>query len=176
MKDIYIRLEESFKSTNLIKQRDDLYFVSMPKDRVIPALKHLRDNEGFTHLVMLTAVDYIEDGEFELNYLLHNHQLKITLGVKTRIDRENAEMQTFHELWGQCETYERELHEMFGIYFPGSPRLDENFLLEGWDQIPPMRRDFDTLQYSKENYYFNKKRKSNDPRTYMQQKGDKRGK
>ncbi|WP_416208189.1 NADH-quinone oxidoreductase subunit C [Halomonas sp.] len=34
---------------------------------------------------------------------------------------------------------QRELKEMFGIDFPGSPRVDEPFVLESWDDIPPMR-------------------------------------
>ena len=27
-------------------------------------------------------------------------------------------------------------------------RVDEDFMLEGWDDMPPMRRDFDTAKYS----------------------------
>ena len=62
-------------------------------------------------------------------------------------------MISIHHLWEQAATYQQEIHEMFGINFPGSPGVDENFILEGWQNIPPMRRDFDTLKYSVETYF-----------------------
>ena len=63
-----------------------------------------------------------------------------------------------------------EIKEMYGIDFPGSPRVDDSFLLEGWDDIPPMRRDFDTVKYSEETYFPREGRTTNDPGTYMKEK------
>jgi NADH-quinone oxidoreductase subunit C len=88
------------------------------------------------------------------------------LGVHVEIDRENAEMTSIHTLWAQAWAYQRELREMYGVRFPGSPRLDENFCLEGWDDIPPMRRDFDTAAYSTE-HFGHLDRTSEEPRQYM---------
>jgi NADH-quinone oxidoreductase subunit C len=151
------------------EQRADISFITVEKDNVIPALLHLRDVEDYSHLVMITAVDFIEKGKFQITYLLHNYQNKTDIGVRTFIDRENPIMQSGHKLWKQVATYQRELHEMFGINFPGSPRVNENFALEGWEGIPPMRRDFDTLQYSMKTYHNRTGRKSYDPKTYMKQ-------
>ena len=148
-------------------QRSDLTFITVEKNQVLSVLAHLRDIENYTHLVMITAVDYIEQGKFQILYLLHNYKNNTDLGVKTFISREDAQMYSAHHLWGQVATYQRELHEMFGIDFPGSPRVHENFALEGWEGMPPMRRDFDTLRYSHETYNFRKGRASNDPKKYM---------
>ncbi|MBN2781385.1 MAG: NADH-quinone oxidoreductase subunit C, partial [Candidatus Marinimicrobia bacterium] len=75
-----------------------------------------------------------------------------------------------HHLWKQAATYQRELKEMFGIDFPGSPRIDEPFILEGWQDIPPYRRDFDTKKYSEETYFPRPGRTTHDPADYMKQK------
>ncbi len=152
------------------KQREDLYFVTVPKDQAIPSVTHLRDAEGFSHLVMITVVDWLEEGIFKLEYILHNHDLHTDISIVTNISREQATMYSAHHLWAQVWTYQRELKEMYGIDFPGSPRVNESFLLEGWDSIPPMRREFDTLKYSEETYFPRPGRKTNDPATYMKQK------
>ncbi|PLW93101.1 MAG: NADH-quinone oxidoreductase subunit C [Marinilabiliales bacterium] len=170
MENIIERLQKSVKLSDIKKQRKDLYFVTADKDQAISAVTYLRDYEGFSHLVMMSVVDRIEDGQFEINYVLHNHEMHADLTVQTRISREDASMQSAHHLWNQVWTYQREFKEMYGIDFPGSPRVDENFLLEGWSEMPPMRRDFDTLKYSEDTFFPREGRKSHDPATYMKQK------
>ncbi len=170
MEKIIERLQSTFEVMAVKKQRDDLYFVTVPKDQAIGAVTHLRDREGFSHLVMITVVDWNEEGIFKLNYIVHNHSLHADISIVTNISRENATMHSAHHLWAQAWTYQRELKEMYGIDFPGSPRVDENFLLEGWDNVPPMRREFDTLKYSEETYFQRPGRKTHDPATYMKQK------
>ena len=78
-----------------------------------------------------------------------------------------TEMDSIHHLWAQAATYQRELKEMYGINFPGSPRVDEEFALEGWKDVPPMRRDFDTLAYSESTFFPRPGRKTHDPVEYM---------
>ncbi|MCK5399847.1 NADH-quinone oxidoreductase subunit C, partial [bacterium] len=46
------------------------------------------------------------------------------------------------------QVYEQEIHEFFGIEFAGNPDLSPLFL-HNWKEIPPMRKDFDTEEYSK---------------------------
>jgi NADH-quinone oxidoreductase subunit C len=148
MRDLHTRLQHLFPLGELTEQRPDLGFVTVPADYLRPTLLHLRDREGFTHLVLLTAVDWLEEGLFQLTYLLSNR----TPGARHRparlIPRQAASMESIHDLWPTAATYQRELREMFGIDFPGSPRLHEEFILEGWNDIPPYRRDFDTLKYA----------------------------
>lgn len=167
MQELYSRLKTLFPLGELDVRRDSLAFVEVPKEHLRPLLLQLRDQEGFGHLVLLTAVDWLEDGEFQLTYLLCNRKRAIDLGVKVMIPRAEATMQSIHEIWPTAETYQRELREMFGIDFPGSPRIDEDFILEGWDDIPPYRRDFDTKKYSEENYEHRPGRETSDPATHM---------
>jgi len=166
MKDI----QAKFKITEIEEQRKDLSFITILKEQAISLITYLRDIKEYKHLVLLTAVDWIDDNKFQLTYLLNNPEKKSDIGVKVLIERENPEMESIHHLWKQAKTYQRELHEMFGINFPGSPKVDEPFILEGWTDIPPYRRDFDTRKYSEETYFPRPGRSTNDPATYMKQK------
>ena len=170
MRALYDRLKTRFRLGPLTDQRPDLAFVTVEKPFLRPLLTELRDVEGFTHLVLLTAVDWIEDGQFQLTYLLNNRGLAQDIGVRMMLDRAEPTMETIHDLWPTAETYQRELKEMFGIDFPGSPRVDEEFILEGWHDIPPYRRDFDTKKYAEDFYAERPGRVTNDPRTHMKHK------
>jgi len=169
MKSLFERLQALFAVTDFKQQRTDLAFVHIPKEHAELLIRHLRDHEGFTHLVFLTAVDHIEDGIFRLIYMLHDYETKNTLRVRVDLSREQPVMTSIHELWEQAGLYQRELKEMFGIDFPGSPGVDEDFLLEGWDEIPPMRREFDTRAYAEKTFFPRPGRQSKDPRTHMQE-------
>ncbi len=167
MRDLYDRLKALFPLGELTEQRKDLSFVTVPAASLAPTLRHLRDKEGFTHLVLLTAVDWIEDGQFQLTYLLNNRAQRCDIGLRVMIPRDAATMESINDLWPTAATYQRELREMFGIDFPGSPRIEEEFILEGWNDIPPYRRDFDTLKYAQEAYAERPGRVTHDPETHM---------
>ena len=113
---------------------------------------------------------FSEDGIFTLVYMLGNYDTNTMLGIHVDIDRDHAEMDSIHTLWAQAWTYQRELREMFGIDFPGSPRVDEDFILEDWVVMRPYRRDFDTLKYSQESYVERPGRETHDPAMYMKLK------
>lgn len=170
MKELYARLKVLFPLGELTEQRKDLAFVTVPAAHLRATILHLRDKEGFTHLVLLTAVDWLEDGQFQLTYLLNNRQRACDIGLRVMIPRDApglVAMEGIHDLWPTAATYQRELREMFGIDFPGSPRIEEDFILEGWNDIPPYRRDFDTLKYAQENYSERPGRVTHDPETHM---------
>ena len=71
--------------------------------------------------------------------------------LKTRLPREDARIVTASPVFRHAQTYEREIHEMYGVHFEGNPRLTP-FLLDHWQGPPPMRRDFDTRGYVKETF------------------------
>ena len=170
MEQLINKIKQMIDLEKFTKQRDDLYFFTVREEQLELILSYLKDNEGFTHLAFLQAVDYIEDNKFQLIYMLNNYNIKVNLGIKVFIDREKAEMTSIHKLWAHAWQYQRELHEMYGIDFPESPRVHESFVLEGWEEIPPMRRDFNTLEYSTKTYYQRPGRTKTDPAKYMKEK------
>ena len=167
MRDLYARLKERFSLGELTEQRDDLAFITVEREHLRAVLQHLRDTLGFAHLVLLTAVDWIEDELFQLTYLVHNRDDARDVGLRVMLDRSQPTMESIHDLWPTAATYQRELREMFGIAFPGSPRVDEDFILEGWIDIPPYRRDFDTKKFAEENFEHREGRVTKDPATHM---------
>ena len=160
------RLQRDFGITDVVERHARLVTFNVTKDSAETLIRELRDREGYTHLSFITCTDYIEDWIFRLTYMLTSFEVNNTLGVHVDIDRESAEMTSIHTLWAQAWTYQRELREMYGINFPGSPRIEEDFCLEGWDQMPPLRRDFDTRAFSTERFG-HRDRQSEEPRQYM---------
>ncbi len=106
---------------------------------------------GFKHFVALSCVDWISDGNFELIYHLFSYETLEDVFLSIYLPREDAKFKSLRYLFPQIETHEREIHEMFGVHFEGNERLGE-FILEDWNDMPPMRKDFDTAKYAKEKY------------------------
>jgi NADH-quinone oxidoreductase subunit C len=138
--------------------------------RLRDALQWLRDRAGYAHLAFATAVDLIEEGVFRMTWTVHNYGTGHDLMVHADLDRSAPVAETMHDLWGQAWTYQREMKEWFGIDFPGSPRVDEEFVLEGWQGPPMMRRDFDSLAYSDATYAARPGRETKDPATHMRER------
>ncbi len=169
--DVFKDLHRRFGVRGLEERRADQAFLRADRDEVIPLLTHLQAVHGYGHLAFFTAVDRIEEGVFELLYMVHNYELRHDLGIIAEIPREGdgCTMETIHRLWPAALTYQRELREMFGIAFPDCPRVDEDFALEGWDDLPPMRRDFDTREYSERVYYARPGRTTKETRKHMKE-------
>lgn len=170
MKKLVNRLKSRVALKGVVHQRGDLVFATVAAKNLRAALTYLRDSEGFSHLVLLTAVDWLEDGQFQLTYLINNRTDARDIGIRVLLPRDGASMESIHDLWPTAATYQRELREMFGIDFPGSPRVNEEFILEGWVHMPPYRRDFDTLKFSHENFQHRDGRETRDPAKHMKQK------
>ncbi len=150
-------LESTFENIVVVMPENSRLIVTAQKDQVMSILSFLK-NKGFNHLALISCVDWIEEKEFELVYIvtsyLHDNDkytdkesLHITL--KSGISRENPKVISVIPVFENAEPYEREIHELFGIHFVGHPRLIPLFL-EGDYEIPPFRKDFNTREYVKE--------------------------
>jgi len=157
MKELKKKLESSFSDIKINITDDNRITVNIKKDGVVSILSFLK-NLGYEHFALLSCVDWIEENEFELIYILsaymendqeYNEKEKKTILVKTRIARERSKFITVINIFENAEPYERELHELFGINFEGHPRLTPLFLEREYE-IAPFRKDFDTRKYVKE--------------------------
>lgn len=124
--------------------------VTVPAGTVVSALICLKA-QGFEHLSAISCTDWLEQGEFELVYHLWSYKDKVHVMLKTRIPRENPQTVTAIPVFRHAQTYEREIHEMYGVHFEGNARLTP-FLLDHWQGPPPMRRDFDARGYVKKKF------------------------
>ncbi|MBD3370296.1 NADH-quinone oxidoreductase subunit C [Candidatus Fermentibacteria bacterium] len=146
-------LSSTFDALRVEVPREDRLTVQAPRDAVMSVLSFLK-GRGYDHLHMVSCVDWMEEGQFELVYVLSaygtgqdsasNPGEEIIL--KTRIPRELPTVVSSISLFKNAEPYEREIHELFGVRFEGHPRLTPLFLERDYE-IPPFRKDFDTRQY-----------------------------
>jgi len=146
-------LESAFKKAQVNILEENRLAVTAPRDAVLSILSFLK-NKGYDHLALISCVDWIEEKEFELVYILTSYSEKDGkehIILKTRILREKPEFKTAIPIFKNAEPYERELHELFGINFEGNQRLTPLFLERDY-KIPPFRKDFDTREYVKETF------------------------
>jgi len=129
-------------------------FVNFTVDscELVTILSLLKGVHNFIHLSMISCTDWIENNQFELNYIVWSPEHKVQLMISVFIDREKAEFVTISNIWRQAQTFERDIHEMYGIDFKGNKRQTP-FVHEDWEWMPPMRRDFDTVQFVEEHYF-----------------------
>jgi len=165
-------LEKKFILKESSIRRERRVEVKVEAKEIIPVLLYAKENSGYLHFTHMSCVDWIEDGEFEIVYILWHPEEKINFFVKTRIPRENANLPNIDFIWRQANTYEREIREMFGIQFEGLVGREE-FILEDWEHMPPMRRDFDTEEFVKTHFFHRAGREdAKDVRAYVQERTD----
>jgi len=141
----------------VIIPEDTRMLITVRKEQLLIILKFLKE-KGYNHLALISCVDWEEEKQFEMVYILTSYLQKnnevtgderLHVIVKSRISRESAEFITAIPVFENAEPYEREIHELFGINFEGHPRLTPLFLEREY-KIPPFRKDFDTRKYVKE--------------------------
>ncbi|NEV63696.1 NADH-quinone oxidoreductase subunit C [Thiorhodococcus minor] len=160
MLDVLLPKLSGFEVLEQTQRRPDQAFVRVPKAQLFSLLGQLQRQHGFVTLETIACTDWMEDGVFCLTYMLETAERERSLGVQIHIGREGEGIATAIPLWPQAEIFERELHEMFGIPIEGHPSLVD-FMLEGWTDIPPMRREFDTLKFVEATYEMRPGREDN---------------
>ena len=72
MKDILDRIQPKYDLQDVKYRFDNQAYVTVGKDLAIDMVTYMRDYEGFSHFVMMSCVDWIEDNKLQLLYLLRN--------------------------------------------------------------------------------------------------------
>lgn len=116
--------------------------------QMLSYIKHL----GFKQLSGLTCVDWPLESKFQLIFNVFDWSKGIRLILRVKIDRENPTFRSVTAIYAGAKYYERETHEFFGVIFEGNDDAMKPLFLERWDDIPPMRKDFDSRAYSDRKY------------------------
>ncbi len=124
--------------------------VDIPASSLPALLELLKGKASYVHLSAISCVDWPEDEEFELVYHCWSYEAKSLLSAHTRIPRNSSEefahYVSVYDIYKPAAFFERDIYEMYGIYFESSPHM-EKFILTEWNGPPPMRKDFDAEQY-----------------------------
>jgi NADH-quinone oxidoreductase subunit C len=133
--------------------------VWVPRAAIVPALTFLRDDSNclFKMLADVTAVDYPARPErFEIVYnllsLKHNRRIR----VKTLTDEETP-VPTVTGVFSTAGWFEREVWDMFGVFFSDHPDL-RRILTDYGFEGHPMRKDFPLTGYVEVRYDEEQKR------------------
>jgi len=132
-------IEEKFKDslTELNIPRKNRLWLTISPDKALDLMKFLKE-KGYNHLSTITGFD--EEQNLGAIYHITNYHIVVNVRVKT--PRENPILKTVREIYPVCESYERELEDLFGIKIEGMPPGRNYPLPEDFPKdIHPLRKD-----------------------------------
>ena len=125
--------------------RIDIY---LPAERIAEAVAAMQSAERW-HMVTITGLDipqtHDQDGSIELLYHFCQGAAIVTLRICVSYGEPIAP--TICGIIPSATLYEREVMEMFGVFFDGTPSRDRLLLPDDWpDWVYPMRKSFTGLE------------------------------
>ena len=160
-------LEIRFPLYKMVREQHNYLHVKVERTLAMDAIVMVKTSLGHNVLQLISTVDRIEDDVFQITWILENYSACTILLISSDYPRENCIVPSLSQIWPAASAFEREIFEMYGISFPGNPREGEDFLLEGWKDTPPMRRDFETEEYAMRVFGERQPREHIDPRQYI---------
>lgn len=128
--------------------------IKVSREDVHDVAKFIRDGLNYDHVESVSGVDYPQDKEIEVVYHIGSYSdsslAKQILVLATRAQREEnpipgkdaTKLPSLRDVFYSVEFHEREVFEMFGVYFTGHPDNRRLLLPEDWADLPPLRKDF----------------------------------
>ena len=138
--------------------KDELTIYICPSG-VIPVMSFLKYHTAaeYTMVADITAVDYpTRNNRFEVVYNLLSVRHNSRIRVKTYAD-EATPVPSICSLYDGANWYEREVYDLFGVFFVGHPDLRRIMTDYGFDGHP-LRKDFPLTGYTEIRYDEEKKR------------------
>ena len=134
--------------------KEDRIRINVGKENVHDVAEFIRDGLNYDHVESVSGVDYPQDNEIEVVYHIGSYSdsslARQILVLATRAQRETnpipgndaTKLPTLRDVFYSVEFHEREVFEMFGVFFEGHPDNRRLLLPEDWADLPPLRKDF----------------------------------
>ena len=124
-----------------LEQRSEKRLYLKVEPEVIPDTAEVMSRTLEARLQTASGID--GPNEIEILYHWALDQLGLVVTVRTRIDREPAEIASITPICHAAEWIEREMWELLGINFIGHPDLRHLVLQDDWPEGQfPLRRDY----------------------------------
>ncbi|MEP7231879.1 MAG: NADH-quinone oxidoreductase subunit C [Ginsengibacter sp.] len=109
----------------------------------LPLAQQLRSDDSlfFNYLFCLTCIDW--KTHLTMVYHLSSTKYRHNIVVKSKLDKNNPEIESVSQIWRTAEFHEREVYEMFGVNFLNHRDLRLLILPDGWEGKKPMLKDFE---------------------------------
>ena len=136
--------------------KEDRVRINVGRENVHEVAEFIRDELNFDHVESVSGVDFPKDKEIEVVYHIGSYTdsslSRQILVLATRAQREDNPipgkdatiLPTLRNIFYSVEFHEREIFEMFGVFFEGHPDNRRLLLPEDWADLPPLRKDFDS--------------------------------
>jgi len=134
--------------------KEDRVRINVSRENVLEVAEFIRDELNFDHVESVSGVDYPQEKEIEVVYHLGSYSdsslARQILVLATRAQREedpipgsdSTKLPSLRNIFYSVEFHEREIFEMFGVFFEGHPDNRRLLLPEDWADLPPLRKDF----------------------------------
>lgn len=127
----------------IIKLNVNTIFIHLEKSDLNFVLNFLKNhiNYQFKSLISITAVDYPNKKDrFEVCYLLLSYKLNLRLIIKVQTNDTNP-IESCSNIYKGASWYEREVWDLFGVFFSNHSDLRRILTDYGFDGFP-FRKDF----------------------------------
>jgi NADH-quinone oxidoreductase subunit C len=116
--------------------------ITVPSESIIEVCRFLKEEQGYTFLVDLTAIDWPEreEGRFDVVYWMHRFDDSKRIRLLASL-AEDTPISSVSAVWKTANWLEREAYDMFGITFEDHPGLERILTWEGFNGHP-LRKDF----------------------------------
>ncbi|KAK3608045.1 hypothetical protein CHS0354_031030 [Potamilus streckersoni] len=135
-----------------ITNTDELDIMIHP-DGIVPVISFLKDHHScqFLNIIDLTAVDVpTRQYRFEIVYMLMSLRFNSRIKVKTYTD-ELSPIESICSVFAGANWYEREIWDMFGVFFANHPDL-RRILTDYGFEGHPLRKEFPLSGYVEVRY------------------------
>ena len=123
--------------------------VSIQKEDLLGVAKNLLQNPS-TYFDMLSCVTGIDNGTdagtMEVVYNLYSIPYNHHLMIRVVLPREKPEIESVSSIWKTADWHEREIFDMYGIYFLNHPDLRRILMPADWEGHP-LRKDYKHQEY-----------------------------
>jgi NADH-quinone oxidoreductase subunit C len=112
--------------------------------RITAVCEHLKAHGGYDFLADLTCRDnYPLEPRFQVVYHLYSIARRQFLRLKVSLPGEDPRVETVSAVWPAASWHEREVFDLFGVFFHGHTDLRRILLPEHFEGHP-LRRDYPT--------------------------------
>lgn len=124
----------------------DLVSIKIGPENIKSACLELRNAESlsFNYLLLLCVVDYEE--YLQVVYHLYSTSKKHIAVLKVDLPSDNPSIDSVTSVWQGANWYERESHDLFGVFFENHPDLSPLLLYDGFEGYPG-RRNYEMPEY-----------------------------
>jgi NADH-quinone oxidoreductase subunit C len=146
-------IEQRFGATREVFRDQTILHISA--EQIVEVVRMMRDEFGFNMLSDETAVDYWPQQEprFHLIYQLRKIPTDQILTLRMPLNGNNPHVPTIEKIFPNANWFERELWDMFGIFFDGHSDMRRILMPYDWEGHP-LRKDY-PLGYEEVQYTFN---------------------